>query len=92
MDGIACQLSCLHHWILPFRSQKCDRQPVLRQTDGERLPRPEESRVSVQRGFASGSNTNSMVSPQPVGGLFRLRLLNPELARSMASWAGQEPD
>jgi hypothetical protein len=57
----------LHHSTLPFRSQKCERQPLWSQTEGRRLGRPFESVCKSQRGFASGITRSSIFCPQPQG-------------------------
>lgn len=56
-----------HHRIRPSRSQKCDLQPVRRQTDGERDGQPFPSTLSRQRCSASANRASSIKSPQPHG-------------------------
>ena len=56
-----------HQKMRPSRSQKCDRQPVRRQTDGEIEGRPLASTLSRQRCSASGNRASSIASPQPHG-------------------------
>lgn len=56
-----------HQRMRPSRTQKCDRQPVRRQTEGESDGRPLASTLSRQRCSASGNSASSIASPQPHG-------------------------
>jgi hypothetical protein len=56
-----------HQSTRPFRSQKCERQPVRRQTEGLRLGRPAALMTRSQRGATSRIISSSSVCPHPQG-------------------------
>ncbi len=58
-----------HQRILPFLTQKCERQPVFRQTEGCNVGSPLLSISTSQRGLAPSSTRSSIVSPHPHGHL-----------------------
>lgn len=56
-----------HQTILPPRTQKCDRQPSRRHTEGCNDARPFPSRVTSQRGLTPLRSIISSRSPHPQG-------------------------
>lgn len=56
-----------HQRILPLLTQKCERQPVRRQTEGCSVGSSFSSIDTSQRGLASSMSSNSIVSPHPQG-------------------------
>ncbi len=56
-----------HQSTRPSRSQKCERHPVCRQTEGFRLGRPPALMLRSQRGAASRIVSSSSVCPHPQG-------------------------
>lgn len=82
-----------HHRIRPSRSQKCDLQPVRRQTDGERDGQPFSSTLSRQHCSASANRASSIVSPQPHGQVMPALQASPSSCATttvrMGSWSGR---
>lgn len=61
------RLTQSHHVTRPPRSQKCERQPVLRHTEGCKVGHCFASTRRSHRGLASRISMSSIVSPQPQG-------------------------
>lgn len=56
-----------HQSMRPPRTQKCERQPVCRHTDGFKVGRPLASVLKSQRGAASRISSSSIADPHPHG-------------------------
>jgi hypothetical protein len=56
-----------HHAMIPFRTKKCERHPVVRQTDGDSVGRPSQPTRNFHEGESVSIRLSWIVAPQPQG-------------------------